>query len=153
MYGHGDRVRCSMTAKDGLPLVRYGFVRSMTHTSGPVVVMFDGELGGEVIELDQLEPVSITSVELRLDGDDLLDDPDLRRGLTSLWKAEAESAGLDVDGINSLGDGEHDGNGGWQLASLTSGGERYVVSAFRVNGDADAVLVHAELFGTSRRHD
>ena len=152
IYSHGDRVRWEATADDGLPLVRYGFVRSMADNSGFAVVMFDGDLGGEVIELGQLEPVSITSVELRLDGDDLLEEPGLRRGLTSLWKAEAESAGLDVDGIHPLGDGERDGNGGWHLASLTSGGERYVVKALRVNGSTNAVVVHAELFGTARHY-
>lgn len=148
MYSYGDRVRCSVTANDGLPLVRYGFVRSMTHDSGPVVVMFDGEIGGEVIELDQIEPVSITSVELRLDGSDLLDDPDLRRGLTSLWKAEAESAGLDVDGINSHGLGEREPGGVWSLASLTSGGERYVLRASHLADDPAVVVVRTELFGS-----
>lgn len=151
MYSHGDRVRCSMTADDGLPLVRYGFVRSMTHVSGPVVVMFDGELGGEVIELDQLEPVSITSVELRLDGSDLLDDPELRRGLTSLWKAEAESAGLDVDGINPHGLGEQEPGGAWSLASLTSGGERYVLRATPLADDPAVIVVRTELFGSVRQ--
>ena len=68
--------------------------------------MLDGELGGEVIDLDQLEPVSITNVELRLDGADLLDDPELRRGLVDLWRAEAESAGLDVDTWSGLGTGQ-----------------------------------------------
>jgi len=148
MYNHGDRVRCSITADDGLPLVRYGFVRSMTHVSGPVVVMFDGDLGGEVIELDQLEPVSITSVELRLDGSDLLDDPELRRGLTSLWKAEAESAGLDVDEINPHGLGEREQGGAWSLASLTSGGERYVLRATPLADDPAVIVVRSELFGS-----
>jgi hypothetical protein len=141
MYSHGDRVRWEATAEDGFPLVRYGFVRSMTDDSGPVVVMFDGDLGGEVIDADQLALVSITSVELRLEGDDLLDDPDLRRGLTSLWQAEAESAGLDVDSIKPHGYGDHDGNGGWCLASLTSGDRRYAVKAFHHNNH---IVVHAE---------
>ena len=143
IFNHGDRVRWEATADDGLPLVRYGFVRSVPNVPGPVVVMFDGDLGGEVIDIDQLEAVSITSVELRLEGDDLLDDPDLRRGLTSLWRAEAESAGLDVDSIRPHGYGDHDGYGGWHLASLTSGTERYAVKAVHRNGH---IVVHAELF-------
>ena len=141
IFNHGDRVRWEATADDGLPVVRYGFVRSMADVTGPVIVMFDDELGGEVIDVDQLAPVTITSVELRLEGDDLLDDPDLRRGLTSLWKAEAESAGLDVDDLRPHGYGDHDGNGGWQLASLTSGDDRYHVKAFHHNGH---IVVHAE---------
>ena len=60
IYSHGDRVRWEATAEDGLPAVRYGFVRSMSDATGPVIVMFDGELGGEVIDLDQLAAVSIT---------------------------------------------------------------------------------------------
>ena len=100
MYSLGDRVRCSHTAEDGLPLVRYGFVRSMADATGPVVVMFDGEIGGEEISIDQLEPVTVTSLDLCLDGDGLLDDPELRRGLAPLWQAEAEDAGLDVAGVD-----------------------------------------------------
>ena len=39
---------------DGLPLVRYGFVGGVAGERGPVVVMLDGELSGDVIDLDQL---------------------------------------------------------------------------------------------------
>src|SRR5688572_26179947 len=99
MFEHGDRVRCTTTGDDGLPLVRYGFVRSMLSESGPVVVMFDGEISTEVVDACTVVQVSITSIELQLDGSDLLDDPDLRRGLMPLWQAEAESAGLDVDSV------------------------------------------------------
>ena len=102
MYSLGDRVRVSLTAEDGLPLVRYGFVRSVGDTPGPVVVMFDGEIGGEEIGIDQLEPVTVTSLDLCLEGDGLLDDPELRRGLAPLWQAEAEDTGLDVDGMIHL---------------------------------------------------
>jgi hypothetical protein len=28
-FEHGDRVRCTSTGDDGLPLVRYGFVRAV----------------------------------------------------------------------------------------------------------------------------
>ena len=60
--------------------------------------------------------------------------------------AEADSAGLYVDEIALHGYGEHDGNGGWRLASLTAGGERYVVKALRLNGNDNCVIVHAENF-------
>ena len=90
-FGLGDRVRWATTGDDGLPLVRYGFVGGAAGDVGPVVVMLDGELGGDVIDLEQLEPVSITNVELHLDGPDLIDDPELRRGLVHLWQAEAET--------------------------------------------------------------
>ena len=96
-FGLGDRVRWATMGDDGLPLVRYGFVGGVAGERGPVMVMLDGELSGDVIDLDQLEPVSITNVELHLDGPDLIDDPELRRGLVHLWQAEAEQAGLDVD--------------------------------------------------------
>ena len=89
-FGLGDRVRWATTDEDGLPVVRYGFVGGAAGDGGPVVVMLDGELAGEVIDLEQLEPVSITNVELHLDGPDLIDDPNLRRGLVHLWQAEAE---------------------------------------------------------------
>ena len=65
------------------------------------MVMLDGELGGDVIDLEQLRPVTITNVELHLDGPDLIDEPELRRGLVHLWQAEAETAGLDVDSLET----------------------------------------------------
>jgi hypothetical protein len=147
MYSLGDRVRVSLTAEDGLPLVRYGFVRSVADTSGPVVVMFDGEIGVEEIGLDQLEPVTVTSLDLRLEGGDgLLDHPELRRGLAPLWQAEAEDAGLDVDGMVHLnGDGAEPG-ASWTLAHFTSGGERYALRALSLRTNGSVVRVHAVLF-------
>ena len=129
MYSLGDRVRVSLTAEDGLPLVRYGFVRSMADSSGPVVVMLDGEISAEEIDLDRLEPVTVTSLDLRLEADGLLEDPDLRRGLAPLWQAEAEDAGLAVDQIVHLNGNGAESGGAWALAHFTSGGERYVLRA------------------------
>ncbi len=148
MFEHGDRVRCTTTGDDGLPLVRYGFVRSMLSETGPVVVMFDGEISTEIVEVATVVSVSITSIELHLDGSDLLDDPDLRRGLMPLWQAEAESAGLDVDSVIDHGarpESEHC----WSLASLTSGGQRYVLRALRVPDNPDVVRVRADVFGAA----
>lgn len=147
-FEHGDRVRCSTTGDDGLPLVRYGFVRSMMSDAGPVVVMFDGDIGGEVIETAHVELVSITSIELRLDGADLLDDPDLRRGLTPLWQAEAEEAGLDVDSV-IVHEGKQESIHCWSLASLMSGGVHYVLRALRHVDDPSVVRVRADQFGLS----
>ena len=77
-FSHGDRIRYATTDDDGFPLVRYGFVGGVTDDGGPVVVMLDGELGGDVVDLDTIEPVSICNVTLKLDGSDLLDDPTLQ---------------------------------------------------------------------------
>ena len=129
MYSLGDRVRVSLTAEDGLPLVRYGFVRSVADAAGPVVVMFDGEIGGDL-------PVS----RLRHD------DPGLRRGLAPLWQAEAEDAGLDVDGMIHLNGDGADGPGAWNLAHFTSGGERYVLRALAVRRNGGLIRVHAVAF-------
>ena len=117
-FGLGDRVRWATTDEDGLPVVRYGFVGGAAGNGGPVVVMLDGELAGEVIDLEQLEPVSITNVELHLDGPDLIDDPNLRRGLVDLWQAEAETAGLDVDALEDHGPGERLPDNSWTLGAL-----------------------------------
>jgi hypothetical protein len=125
MFSLGDRVRWSTTGDDGLPLVRYGFVGGVASDVGPVVVMLDGEIGAEPVDLSQLEPVSIMTVALHLN------DPHLRRGLLNLWQAEAESAGLAVDGVHCLGAGQPDGRESWSLAELSSGGQHYVVRALR----------------------
>ena len=144
MFSLGDRVRWSTTGDDGLPLVRYGFVGGVAGDRGPVVVMLDGEIGAEPVDLSQLEPVSITTVALHLDGGDLIDDPGLRRGLVNLWQAEAESAGLAVDSMRCLGAGEPAAGTGWSLAELNSGGRRYVVRAF--TSGFGQVCVRAEPF-------
>ena len=92
----GDRVRVTTTGDDGLPLVRYGSVGGMAGRDGPVVVMLDGELGGDVLDLSELEAVSITTVELRLPGNDLIDEPASRRASGRGWiesmTSPAESA-------------------------------------------------------------
>ena len=143
-YSLGDRVRWETTAEDGLPLVRYGFVGGVASEHGPVMVMLDGELGGDVIDLEQLHPVTITNVELHLDGPDLIDDPELRRGLVHLWQAEAETAGLDVDSLESLGTGRPLPDASWSLAAVTSGGEQYVVRALRSAAEPGVVLIRAD---------
>ena len=145
-FSLGDRVRWATIDEDGLPLVRYGFVGGVAGEVGPVMVMLDGELGGDVIDLEQLEPVTITNVELHLDGRDLIEDPELRRGLVHLWQAEAESAGLDVDALQGMGSGERDPGYGWSLAALTSGGEQYVVRATPSPADPGVIRIRAEEF-------
>ena len=121
------------------PLVRYGFVGGVTDAGGPVVVMLDGELGGDVVDLDQIEAVSICNVTLKLDGSDLLDDPALRPGLVSLWQAEAEDAGLQIAAIHPIenGVGIRDSSEGYALAELTAAGDQYMLRATRCpTGDA-----------------
>lgn len=141
----GDRIRYECTGDDGLPLVRYGFVGGLSGNQGPVVVMLDGELGGDVVNLDDVQPVTVLTVELILHGTDLLDEPELRRGLVSLWHAEADTAGLDIDELHSLGDGQCDEAGLWCLADLHAGDERYVLRAMRCDREPDTVRVRAEL--------
>lgn len=140
----GDRVRVETTGDDGFPVVQYGFVGGVAGSHGPVVVMLDGELGGDVVDLCHVQPVSITNVELCLAGDDLMSEPELRRGLVALWQAEADSAGLDVDSLHPLGDGLRDSSDSWALAELVAGGEQYVVRAFRFPNEPDVVRVRAD---------
>jgi hypothetical protein len=145
----GDRVRVETIGDDGLPLVRYGFIGGLVapHGSGghpqAVSVMLDGELGASVIPRCRIQVVSVTNVELRLSGSDLMTEPDLRRGLLALWHAEADSAGLDVDALHPLGDGLRDSSDSWALAEMVAGGEHYVVRAFQAPGDPDTVRVSA----------
>lgn len=143
-FAPGDRIRYECTGDDGFPLVRYGFVGGVAGSLGPVVVMLDGELGGDVVNLADVQPVTITTVELLLAGNDLVDDPELRRGLLSLWQAEADTAGLEIDTIFPMGDGECDRPGCWCLGKLISGGEHYVLRAVHDPGDTDLVRVRAE---------
>ena len=144
IFSPGDRIRYECIDDDGLPLVRYGFIGGGAGTGGPVVVMLDGELGGDVVNLAQVQHVTITTVELLLHGTDLVDDPELRRGLVSLWHAEAETAGLDIDALHSIGDGECDAPGGWCLAKLSAGGSHYVLRAYQCPTEPEMVRVRAQ---------
>ncbi len=129
MFQAGDRVRWATTGDDGLPLVRYGFVGGCNGDASRVVVMLDGDLAGDtVVDYGQLEPVAITTIELRLDGADLLDDPSLRQGLVNLWAGEADQAGLEIRSLSPLGTGVRD-HTGFVLAELWAGNEQYVLRA------------------------
>jgi hypothetical protein len=142
-YQHGDRVRLHMTDADGLPLVRYGFVGGATDEQ--VLVLLDGDVGDDmIVDLALVEPVTITNVELRLRGADLLDDPQLRHGLVNLWSAEAEEAGLEIGALHCMGDGVRDSSEGYSLAELIAGGEQYVLRAVRESHPSDVVRVRAD---------
>ena len=144
VFNHGDRIRYATTGEDGLPLVRYGFIGGVSGNGGPIVVMLDGELGGDVVDADCVQPVHICNVTLTLGGSDLLDDPSLRQGLVNLWAAEAESAGLQLAALHSIGTGVRDSSEGYALAELSSGGEQYVLRATRCIKQYDAIVVHAD---------
>jgi hypothetical protein len=143
-FSHGDRIRYATTGEDGFPLVRYGFVGGISDDDGPVVIMLDGELGGDVVDLDTIEPVHISNVTLTLDGSDLLDDPSLRQGLVSLWQAEAESAGLQIAALHPIGTGVRDSSEGYALAELTTAGQQWVLRGTRCPHQLGAITVHAD---------
>ena len=139
----GDRVRWETTAEDGLPLIRYGFVGSYDG-NGHATVMLDGDLTGDtVVDLSQLAPVSITSVELCLTGADLLDDPSLRQGLVNLWSAEVDEAGLEIRSLERLGNGVKESDDEFALAQLWAGSEQYVLRASR-DDTGETVVVRAD---------
>lgn len=144
LFQHGDRVRYATTGDDGFPLVRYGWIGGETCDDGPVLVLLDGELGGDVVDLDKIEPVHIGNVTLMLDGTDLLDDPSLRQGLVNLWRAEAETAGLQIASLHRIGTGVRDSNEGFALAELNSGGDSYVLRASKCPHERDVVMIHAD---------
>jgi hypothetical protein len=132
----GDRVRWLTTGDDGLPLVRYGFVGAGVH-NGEVRVMLDGDLkGNTVLPADDLAIVAITTVELRVAGIDMLDDPALRHGLVHLWSAEADQAGLDLGAIEFLPhEPIHLDRTPIPLARLEAGGQQYVLQACPARAD------------------
>ena len=128
-----------METTSAAPVARTGVRRDR------VVVMLDGDLKGDtVIALDQLAPVTITNVELRLHGADLLEDPSLRQGLVNLWSAEADQAGLEIVALRCLGTGVRDVvHDGFALAELRSGTHQYVLRAFH-GPTPDIVSVRAD---------
>lgn len=141
----GDRVRWETVDSDGFPVVRYGFVGGSNGDGSKVAVMLDGDLKGDrVVDLDQLEPVTITNVTLRLEGADLLDDPSLRQGLVNLWSAEADQAGLEIRSIDCLGTGVREAGTCFALAEVWAAGRPWVLKARSDHTDPRVILVRAE---------
>lgn len=144
MFRAGDRIRMECEDDDGLPLVRYGFVGGIPSGPGPIVVMLDGDLSGSIVDPSSVRAVELTTVELRLNGNDLLDEPALRRGLVGLWQAEADEAGLEVGGLRPIGDGLRDSSDSWALAELTFGDDLYVLHAIRLPNEPATICVRAD---------
>jgi hypothetical protein len=144
MFQPGDRVRWLTIGDDGLPLTRYGFVGGVNGDASRVAVMLDGELKGDhVISLDELAAVEITTIELRLEGADLLNDPSLRQGLVNLWYAEADQAGLEIRTISALGTGVRDVGDSYALAELRAAGQAWVLRAMPDTAAPDTICVRA----------
>jgi hypothetical protein len=107
--------------------------------------MLDGDLKGDtVVDLSQLEPVTITTVELRLDGADLLDDPSLRQGLVNLWAGEADQAGLEIRSIDCFGSGVREAGACVALAEVWAAGRPWVLKARRDDTTPDVITVRAD---------
>lgn len=138
----GDRVRASALGEGGIPEVRYGWVESLEGMRA--VVLFDGELTPELIHRGSIEPVEVTTVQLILAGRDLLDEGQLRRGLVKMWQAEADLAGLAVDGLEDFGDGTAIAPNRYALGEVVAGGASYVLVAGLFPSDQPTVFVKAE---------
>ncbi|MAT04626.1 MAG: hypothetical protein CL424_06250 [Acidimicrobiaceae bacterium] len=144
MFQPGDRVRWLTTGDDGLPLTRYGFVGGLNGDHSRVAVMLDGELKGDkVISTDELAPVEVGTVELRLYGADLLDDPSLRQGLVNLWSAEADQAGLEIGHVHCLGTGVREHESSFALAEVMAVGRAWVLVAMPDHTAPDMICVRA----------
>jgi hypothetical protein len=130
---------------DGYPVVRYGFVGGANGDGTKVALMLDGELKGDiVVDLDQVDPVTITNVELRLAGADLLDDPSLRQGLVNLWSAEADQAGLEIRSIEDLGSGVQEDDECFALAEVWAAGRPWLLRARPDATTPDTICVRAD---------
>ena len=146
-FSNGDRIRVRTVDDDGLPIVRYGTVGAELPDGGPVVVMFDDLLGGDIVDAGEVEMVSIDSVALVLPGTDLATDPVLRAGLAAMWSAEVDLAGLHTGPLRLLGDPEgcglRDSAESWVLAEFTWDGAMHVVRAVLPADGTGTVVVHA----------
>lgn len=143
-FHHGDRICVRTVDDDGLPIVRYGTVGGELPSNGPIVVMFDDLLGGDIVDRSEVRLLTLDSLELRLNGGDLVANPEVRSGLAHMWLAESDLAGLPVMAIFPLGDGSgiHDGDQ-WLLAEFTNKGETWVIRAM-VADDESTVVIRAD---------
>jgi hypothetical protein len=146
-FHSGDRIRVSTVGDDGYPIVRYGTVGADLPADGPVVVIFDDLLGGDIVDSSEIEVIRLDAIELRLNGVDLLHDSTLRAGLADLWRAEVDLAGLVVatlfpmkkDDVVGIADGEQ-----FLLAEFTYHGEPWVVRGATATDSPTTVVVRAD---------
>lgn len=142
----GQRVRVRTVDDEGIPIVRYGTVASDHRGPGPVPILFDDLSGGDLVDISEVGQVDYDTIELRLAGHDLVDDPVLRSGLATMWCAEARLAGLSIGALFGLGSndqGTRDQDGGWMLAEFTVAGATHVVRAIRSTAGEATVVVRA----------
>lgn len=145
-FHNGDRIRVSTVDDDGVAIVRYGTVGAELPADGPVVVLFDDLLGGDIVDRSEIVLVSLDSVELRLRGSDLLADESMRSGLAAMWRAEADVAGLTVAALFAMGDrgaGVRNGTD-WLLAEFTHFGDTWIVRATIADDAPTTVTVRAD---------
>ena len=143
----GERICVRTVDDDGFPIVRYGTIGSATSPDSPLVVLFDNHGTSDIFDSSEVERVTITSIELHLSGDALLDDASTRRGLADMWRAEADLAGLAVDAVRRLGDDEcgvAESSQRWLLAEFTHNAEPHVVHAAPHPDLPDTVIVRAD---------
>lgn len=146
----GDRVRVRRFDPDGLPEFRYGFIEDLITDRSLAVVLLDDDLRPTSVAIGDLAPIGITTVELCLDSTDLCStidhDPTERRGLVSMWQAEADQAGLAIERVVPLGPdgaGLHDDLDGWSLAEIHAAGEIHLLRATCQRPDIDVIHLRA----------
>ena len=143
----GERICVRTVDDEGIPIVRYGTVAADNRTTGPVAVFFDDLSGSDLVDISEVHRIDYDTVELRFDGSDLFDNPALRAGLATMWRAEADLAGLRVDAIFSLGNddaGIANGADTWLLAEFTVAGTTHVIRTFRSPDNPTTVIVRAD---------
>jgi hypothetical protein len=109
-------------------------------------VLFDDLSGGDLVDASEVERIDYDTIELHLQGEDLMHDNVLRAGLTTMWRAEANLAGLTVDAMFPLGDndaGIADGDT-WILAEFNISGTTHIVRATRSASSPTTVIVRAD---------
>lgn len=142
----GERICIRTVDDEGIPIVRYGTVASDNRTNGPVAVLFDDLTGGDLVDASEVERIDYDTIELQLHGDDLLTDHVLRAGLSTMWRAEANLAGLRVEAMFPLGENEAgiaDGNT-WILAEFNVAGTTHIVRATQSINSSTTVIVRAD---------
>ena len=58
----GERICARTTCDDGFPIVRYGTVNAVVAANGPLIVVFDDDMGANLVDLSEVEILSITSI-------------------------------------------------------------------------------------------
>jgi len=146
MLRTGDRVRVRCSDGD-VTASRYGYIDRIVASRTHAFVFLDDEIRARHVPVVDIVPVHVSTVDVYI-ADELLQrgevpESAVRGELIRRWGWEADDAGLNLEGLVTLGDGTYADLDTWALAELNAGGAHYLLRAHFGCSTPRIVHIHA----------